>query len=153
MTYLKAFSLIELVTVIAIITIITAISIPVWRAFAPSFKLRQETERIVQELRLAQQKTVTEQITYLVRFNKEAESYEVIRLLPDPENPDNYIPETVESETLDPEIGIDELYNLTEPEIKFTAAGGVVEAGQIELVNNKGDTKLIDVRPSGFINY
>lgn len=149
----RGFTLVELIIVLAIISLLTAVTIPLWRQFAPNFKLSSETEKVVQELRLAQQKTVTEQITYLVRFDKEAESYTVIRLVPDPENPGEYLPETVKTQTLDSEIEIKELYNLGEPEIKFTAAGGVAEAGQIELANRQGKTKLIDVRPSGFINY
>ncbi len=151
--YQRGISLVELLIVIAIIVAVLGVSIPAWRAFAPRFKLNSETERVVEELRLAQQKTVSEQIVYVLEFDKEAESYTLIRFNPDPENPGEYIPETLKTETLDPEIEIKELYDLTEPEIRFTAAGGVAEAGQIELVNQKGDTKLIDVRPSGFINY
>jgi len=149
----KGISLIELLTVIAIIVVLVGISIPAWRAFAPRFKLNKETERIVEELRFAQQRTVSEQIVYALEFDKEAETYTVVRFNPDPDNPGEYILETVKTEALDSVIGINELYNLTDPEIRFTAAGGVVEAGQIELINQNMDTKLIDVRPSGFIDY
>lgn len=149
----KAFSFVEIMVVIFIILLLTAISIPLWRRLAPRLQLNHETEKIVEELRLAQQKTVTEQIVYMLRFDKITESYEVIRFIPDPESPGDYIEEQVRTVTLDPEVEILEIYDLTDSEIEFTAAGGVVEAGRIELANQRGTTKLIDVRPSGFINY
>ena len=148
-----AFTSVELLIVIAVIAILVLIAIPLWRKFAPGYKLSKETERVVQELRLAQQRTVTEQLSYIVRFAVDTEGYEVIRLIPDTGNPGEYIEEFVETETLDPDVGFNALYDLTEPEIQFTSAGGVVDDGQIELINVNGDMTLIDVRPSGFISY
>ncbi len=152
--FFKGFTLIELVIVLAIFSILAGITFFSFRRFAPTYKLSRETEKVVQNLRWAQQKTVTEQITYLVRFDLEGKkNYEIIRLNPDPANPGNYLPETIQTEALDPDIEIKELRDLDNPEIQFTAAGGVVDAGQIDLTNRYGEVKTIDVRPAGFINY
>ena len=152
--FLRGFTLIELLIALAIFSILAAITLFSFRRFAPTYKLSRETEKVVQNLRLAQQKTVTEQIIYLVRFDLAGKrNYEIIRLNPDPENPGGYLPETIQTETLDSDIEIRELRDLSNPEIQFTTAGGVVDAGQIDLANRYDEVKTIDVHPAGFINY
>lgn len=149
----KGFTLIELLAVIAIIAILASIVLVSFRRFAPTYKLGQEAGRIVQDLRLAQQKTVTEQITHLVLFDQDGNRYFLIRLVPDPEQPGEYISETLKTEILDAEIQIQELQDLEEPEIRFTTVGGAADAGKIVLANRYDETKTIDVRPAGFISY
>jgi len=149
----RAFTLIELLAVIAIITISTSIVLVGFRRFAPTYKLGQEAGRIAQDLRLAQQKTITEQITHLILFDQDGNLYFLIRLVPDPESPGEYISEILKTEILDADIQIKELQDLDEPEIRFTTVGGVADAGKIALVNRYDETKTIDVRPAGFISY
>ena len=149
----KGFTLIELLAVIAIIAILASIVLVSFRRFAPTYKLGQEAGRIVQDLRLAQQKTVTEQITHLVLFDQDGNRYFLIRLMPDPELPGEYISEILKTEILDADIQIQELQDLEEPEIRFTTVGGAADAGKIVLANRYDETKTIDVRPAGFISY
>lgn len=154
MFYLKkkgGISLIEIVVIVAVITILVAGAIPAWRRYAPRLKLRQEADKIVDELKLSQQRTVSEQISYAVLFYTDTDSYEVVRFNPDPESPGEYIPETLSVKTLDPEIDLVQLYDFSSPQVRFTAAGGVLDIGQIELANAHGDIRTLDIRPSGFI--
>ncbi len=147
----RGFSLLEIVIVLGIVVVLLAISIPAWRHYALNLKLREAADGVVADLKLAQQRTVSEQIVYTVKFYADTESYSVIRFNPDQENPGSYVPETLSTQKLDAEIDLVQVYEFSIPEVRFTAAGGVVEGGQVELQNRNGEGRVIDVRPSGFI--
>lgn len=147
----RGFSFWEVVIVVGILVVIMVAGIPAWRHYAARYQLDRETDQIVSALRFAHQKTVSEQISYILRFDKSANQYTLLRLNPDPEDPGSYIEETMWTTQVDAPIDLVEIYELTDDQVQFTAAGGVAEAGRIELSNSESDAKIIDVRPSGFI--
>lgn len=147
------YTVIELLTIIAIFSILSGLTLVAWRNYLPRYKLSREVDKIVENLKYAQQKTVTEQISYLISFNQAGNSFTLTRLIPDLSHPGNYISENIQTQYLDPEIRINGIYDLALPQIQFTAAGGVVDSGQIELKNSHNESRTIDIRPAGFINY
>lgn len=53
-------NIIEILIIIAIISIMTAISIPLWRNFAPTAKLNSARSQLISALQQSKQKAITE---------------------------------------------------------------------------------------------
>ena len=148
---LRGISLIELITVIAIILILSSVSLVVWQTHASSLRLTLSTRKIIGDLRQAQAQSVAEQIPYLIRFDKESDTYKYICLIPDPDNPGQTIEEEIRQEDLYSKIQITEINDLDDDQVKFNAAGAPSDTGTIELKNEKEKIKIIEIKPSGYV--
>ncbi|MFH1597640.1 MAG: GspH/FimT family protein [Patescibacteria group bacterium] len=148
MHHLKGFNLPEIAVVIAIICILALIGIPSTRLLLPGYQLTSASRDIASELRYAAQQAVTEQLNYVVKFNTTTNQYSLYRI-PDPEQPD--VEEFIEQKDLPDSVTYQSITNLTDNEVRYNSAGAPSESGQISLINTRDTTKLIDIRPSGYV--
>ena len=128
---------------LGIIALISAISIPYIKQYQPNLKLNADAKLITTDLRLAQQLTITEQITHKVVFLTDSDTYSIIK--------DTEPAKTIKTVSLDPEITFQTITDLTDDEVVFNYYGGVSQSGQINLININSKTKTINVKPSGYI--
>lgn len=140
----SGFTMIEILVVLSIFTLLTTISIPYLSAWYSPIKLRGVQREIVSSLRLTQQNSVTTQKNHLIRFNVPGNSYSLIKK----DGGETVLKTTIlpsgvtfSSITLQPVVN----------EVEFNPAAAPNSTGDINLINNKGETKKIEVTPSGFI--
>lgn len=138
----KGFTAVEILVVLAIISLISLISWPQLVNYQKTTKLKNEVNVLVTNLRLAQQLAVTEQIIYQVKLFSGTGSYQIIN---------SKTGEVVKTITLDPEVTIQQINDLTDDTVQFNAGGGALEAGEVFLTNTKNATSSIQIKPSGYI--
>jgi len=138
----SGFSIAEIVVALTIITIITAISIPVYQSIGPSLTLRSAVRDLASDLRLAQQKSVTEQIIYAVIFDLDDQSYTVVNTVSS---------STLISKSIHTQITIATTTGLTDQTARFTATGAVIESGDIVLEHITGASSTVSIKPSGYV--
>ena len=126
-----------------IIALMATISIPYIRQYQPNLKLNATARDLTSDLRYAQQLTVTEQVVYLVDFDLDNDSYQILK--------SGVATTTVKTVEFDSDISFQQIINLSDNQVIFNFYGGVSEAGQIILVNTNGKTVTINVKPSGYI--
>lgn len=129
---------------IGILTLIVLVGIPVFRAGQQSTKLNGDARALLGDLRLAQQNTVAEQKTYLVKIFSNPDRYEVVRR--------DIGDVVIKARDLSADIRWQNTGGFTNDEIVFTTAGAVVEAGTIVVYNvNSNNTISVGVKPSGYV--
>ena len=126
-----------------IIALMATISIPYIRQYQPNLKLNATARDLTSDLRYAQQLTITEQVAYLVDFDLDDDSYQILK--------SGVATTTVKTVEFDSDISFQQIINLSDNQVIFNFYGGVSEAGQIILVNTNGKTVTINVKPSGYI--
>lgn len=139
----NSFTLIELLVVILVIGIITGISWGAVRALQPSLRLGSVARDLITDLRYAQQLAVSQQVDYGVRFSTATNEYQIIR--------HGTTTEDLLKKSLPDGIDFQEITGFSNNEVIFNPYGAVKETGTISLINTKGKTKTIEVRPSGFV--
>ena len=144
----EGFSLAEILVVLAVVVILLLIGIPTTRMMIPSIELTSTSRQISSELRYAAQLAVTEQVNYLVKFDLVANQYSLYRL-PDPEHPETE--EFVELKELPDSISFQSISGLTDNEVRFNSAGAPSDSGQVVIINTSNNSKIIDIRPSGYV--
>lgn len=145
----SGFTLIELLSVLAIIAIVSIAAIPSWSSFSESAKLRAEGDKIISNLYSAQQGAISEQYNYVVRFNLENNSYKIIKLIADEDDP-LLISEKEEGEYLIAGISLENT-TFGSNELEFIPFGSPSYAGEIKLKNQKGKEFIIQISPAGII--
>ncbi|OGD57134.1 hypothetical protein A2V71_01720 [Candidatus Berkelbacteria bacterium RBG_13_40_8] len=146
----KGITLVETLIVIAIIGIMLGVVTPSLSNYLPGIQLNGTTRTLTSYLREAQEKAITEQNQYVIRFFPTATpvNYQMIRIYYNSEElPEEELIRTVslpskETLTLDPGI--------SDNEIAFSPDGGPSSSGNITLGLN-GAQKIINVSPAGFI--
>lgn len=144
-----AFTIVEVLTVLAILAIISAASIPSWPHFSAAAKLRAEGDKLIENLYGAQQRAVAEQYSHIIRFNPDSDSYKIVKLVLDDNNP------LLITEADAGEFAIEgiDLQSTTfgGGELEFLPFGNPSYGGQIVLKNQKGAELIIEVSPAGII--
>ncbi len=140
---IKAFTLTEVLVVLGIIIVAALISLPFFRASQQSMELKSTARLFVTHLRLAQQRTVGEQTTYLVKLLSIPDRYELIRRT----TSDTIILE----QRLTNGVTWQNQGGFTNNEIIFTTNGAVVQSGTVVLQNTSNQTISIDIKPSGYV--
>jgi type II secretory pathway pseudopilin PulG len=135
--------LIEIMIAIAILIIGSAIFLGTLRSIQPSLRLEGALQDLATDIRFAQQETVTEQVEYGVIFLRDANSYRVVRY--------NEGEECILEKNLSSGIEFYQIIGFTEDTVVFNPYGAVRKSGSVSLINEKGDTVLIEIRPSGFV--
>lgn len=136
------FSVAELVVALGIIVLISLVSLPLLINYQKTTKLRSEARALATNLRLAQQLAVTEQNIYNLKFLSSTDSYQIIN---------SETSEIIKEVELDSEVSINEINGFTNNTIQFTSIGGVIETGNIILINTKNEISTIQIKPSGYV--
>ncbi|MFA6410363.1 MAG: GspH/FimT family pseudopilin [Candidatus Buchananbacteria bacterium] len=139
----NGFTLAELLVVLGIIVLISLITIPLLSRYQKTTKLKSEARVLVTNLRLTQQYAITEQIIYKLKFFPQTKSYELINTKTNT---------TIKNITMDDEITISQISDLTDNSVQFNPTGAALESGTIYLTNTQHSTSTIQVKPSGFID-
>lgn len=142
----KGLTLIELLITISIIGILVGATVPTLSKYIPGISLNGAAKTLVATLREAQEKTITEQKPYLVRFNTSSSPpyYELIRL-------NNTLEELQRKTELNTSETISLADTITNNQIIFSPDGGPSSNGDITLSNGTAN-KIVDVSPAGFIS-
>lgn len=138
------FSLIEVLIVISVIIVLISISIPTINTYQKSLSLNNATTKLIGELRLAQQRAVSEQLKYSLLLDPASNSYSLI-------NED--ASSTIETIELPPDLQLTDLSGFLNNRATFNPIGAVDYEGQFNLQNDTGQNILIQVKSSGYISY
>jgi len=132
----------EILVVISILGILFLISIPVFKSFQPTLQLNGVVRNLVSDLRYTQQLAVTEQFDYCLQFFS-TEKYQIIQCGGTQPVKEIFLPEEIIELIINPA--------LSNNEIRYNPYGAVKESAAITLKNSKDKTKIVEVRPSGFV--
>ena len=137
-------TLIEIIVAIGILVLLVLIAIPAFRAGQQNTKLNGDARALLGDLRLAQQNTVAEQVTYLVKIFSNPDHYQIIRR--------QVGDAVIKDRDLSSNIRWQNTGGFSDDEIVYTTAGAVVESGIILLYNDiSNKTISIEVKPSGYV--
>lgn len=136
------FTLVEIMSVLAIIGIIATIALPTYRNITPILDLNGATRDVASDLRLAQQKAITEQDIYAVQFDILNNDYSLIN---------DTLGETIFTKDIDSDILIQSITGLTDNKARFNATGAAIETGEIIFLNANNATSSIEIKPSGYV--
>lgn len=137
------FTLIETSVVILIIGIIVVISWASIQQLQPSLRLRSSARDLTTDCRYAQQKAITEQVNYGIAFSSTTNSYRVLRY--------GTTTQQVFEKFFSQGISFQQISGFENNEAIFNPYGAVKESGNISLINQKGEIKNIQIKPSGFV--
>jgi prepilin-type N-terminal cleavage/methylation domain-containing protein len=141
----KGFTLIEISVVIGIIVLMALVSIPYFRDYQSHTKLKTDALTLISNLRLAQQYTVSEQNTYLIKLISNATpKYQLIKRVGESDT-------LIEEKNLNQGINWQNTGGFSNNEIIFTSTGAVLQAGDIILIDDLGKTFTVEVKPSGYV--
>lgn len=140
----RGFSLLEVLAAIGIVIVISLFSLPAIRGSQKSSNLRTEARNLLTSLRLAQQRTLAEQTTYLVQLTTTSpQGWRTIRR--------SATDTTIEQHTLTSDVSWQSTGGFTDNEIIFNTTGAVNQAGTITLLNSANQTMTVNVKPSGYV--
>lgn len=139
----KGFSLVEIIAILAILAVVLVIEAPNIKNYSGNLLLRGTAQDLASDLREAQQHTVTEQTIHSIALDINSNSYNLIRE-----------PTTIIKTKILPSgttFGL--ISNFTDNKISFNVVGAVTESGIITInSNNNGNSKTINIHPSGYID-
>ncbi len=133
------YSLMEILTVIGIIMILAIIFVPFLQQYSPTLKLKGEAKNLASDLRYAQQLTLTEQVSHLIKFFPAEKKYQVKKEGEEP----------IKEVFLQSPVTFEEI-TFTDNQVSFNASGASSEAGQIVLTNQEKNI-TVEVKSSGYI--
>ena len=135
--------MVEILVVVAVAAILMTVTVLLLSSYLPGAQLTGSTRTLTSDLREAQEKAVTEQDQYLIRFiqTENPPIYQMIKIHEGAEEQirEEQLPTNI-SLTLEPVV----------TQIVFSPDGGPSTPLNVILSIN-GSTKIIDVSPAGFI--
>ena len=136
----------EMLIVIAIIGILAAVMAPSLSDYMPGVQLNGSARVLSGNLRETQEKAVTEQQKYLIRFfpNESPAYYQTITIV------GNEPEVVIKKVNLPTSVAITIGTGIIDNQISFSPDGGPSSSGDITLSIN-GSQKVINVSPAGFI--
>jgi len=139
----KGFTLIEIMVAVGIVMILSAISWAAIVSYQPAMVLSATARDLLSDLRLAQQYAVSEQVNYGIFVSTTTMQYRLDKFAT--------TTQTIFLKNLPSGIIFCQTTNLVNRYVEFNPYGSVVSSGLICLSNPKGQTKDIDIKPSGFV--
>lgn len=139
----RGFTLMEIMVAIGILLIVSGISWASFVKYQPSLALTAASRGLTTDLRLSQQLSITEQINHGIFFNISANEYQL----------EKFDTETVvlSVKKLPTNVVFCEITGLPDNHAIFNPYGSVLYSGSVCLANNRGQSKIIDIKPSGFV--
>lgn len=140
----SGFTIFEVLVAAGIFILVMLASLPAIRTAQINSNLKREALSLLNDLRLAQQLTLGQQTTHLIKiFNTSPNKYQlIIRSGTDT---------VIKEHTLNNNVSWQNLGGFTNNEIIFTISGSVVEAGTIILQNTNNLTSNVEIKPSGYV--
>jgi Tfp pilus assembly protein FimT len=138
------FSIIEILTIIGIIVLLAAIALPYFASSNQHTKLKGDAQALVSDFRLAQQRTIGEQTTYLIKLYSSPQKYLLIKRSGGTDT-------VIKERSLSAGIVWQNLGGFTDNEVVFTTTGAVVQAGTITLSSPDGQQSTVEIKPSGYV--
>lgn len=135
--------LIDLLVSAGIIALLATISIPYLKKYQPNLELNGAARALVADLRYAQQLAITEQKIHIVNFYPENNQYQIQKI--------DVATTTIKTVTLEPEIIIKQILDLTGNKAIFNFYGGVSQSGHIILTNANNVDATINIKASGYV--
>lgn len=141
----KAVTVIEMIVVISIIGILVGTTVPILSHYLPGIQLNGSARILSSNLREAQERAITEQKQYLIRFLPDTipPSYKLIRI-------NNSVEEEIRTNSFASGTSLTLEDTISSNQIVFSADGGPSSSGDITISLN-GVDKIINVSPAGFI--
>ena len=143
--YYNGFTLIEILVVISIISIVIGIFFGGLKMLQPSMRLSATVSDLTTDLHYIQQQAVSEQFNYGISFFIETNEYQILKYIT------STTTQEISTKSLAQGIGFQAIQDFTDNIVVFNPYGSVKEAGSVSLINTKGEIKIINIRPSGFI--
>jgi len=138
----KGFTLFEIIVVFGLIALISTVSAVYLRAYQSKSILDSSARDVLSNLRLASELASTTQIIHSVHFDLQNSNYRITN---------TSTPNTIiKSTTLDPSISIAST-TLTDQTAQFNILGAATVSGTITLTDKNNTQKIIDLRPSGYV--
>lgn len=138
------FTVFEVMVVVGIFLIVILASWPSISTSQQGSLLRRETRTLLNDLRLAQQLTVGQQTTNLIKLiDSSPDKYQLISRT----ETDTIIKEHL----LNSKVSWQNMGGFTNNEIVFTLSGAAIQAGTIILQNTNGLTNDLEIKPSGYV--
>ncbi|MFH0987298.1 MAG: GspH/FimT family protein [Patescibacteria group bacterium] len=141
----QGFTLIEILIVISIIVILGGVGLESLRSIQPSLELNSVSRDLITDIRYAQELAVAEQTVHGMCFFISENKYNVVRY--------GTVEETIIEKNLPSAISFQEINGFSGDCLKFNPYGSVWESGNVILINSKGETKNIEIKPSGFSKF
>ena len=140
---MKGFTLIEIIVAIGIIVVLSSVSWVGFKNYQPNLALSAISRDITTDLRLSQQLSITQQINHGIFFNTSTNEYQLEKF--------GTTTEVLLLKQLPTNIIFCEITGLSGSKAVFNPYGSVAYSGSVCLSNSKGQTKIIDIKPSGFV--
>lgn len=133
----------NLIVAIGITALMAAISMPLFKNYQSNLELNTAAKDIAASLRYAQQQTITEQNTHFVVFDDVLDSFTLFRY--------DGATTTIKIMSLPAGVSFSEISGFTENTVMFNPYGAVLEPGAVKLENADSKTKIINIKPSGYV--
>ncbi len=138
-------SLLEILTTVAIVILLSLLAIPYFNSSNQHTRLKGDAEALTSDLRLAQQRTIGEQVTYLVKlFDTTPPKYQLLKR-------QNGTDTLIKERALSTGIRWQSLGTFTNHEVVFTPTGAVSESSAIVLASSDNAQASVEVKPSGYV--
>lgn len=143
----RGFTMVELVVVVGMIVLLGAFLTPTYQLLLSQFQLSATVEQVAEQVRLAQQKTVTEQQIYGLTFTAGASTIPTFLY-----NPGNGNKTTQSTFTLPAYISIYQVNFNGNNDVRFSTSGAPNVSGNLVLRDTiRLKNRTIEIRPSGTV--
>ncbi|HSI20606.1 MAG TPA: type II secretion system protein [Verrucomicrobiae bacterium] len=143
----RAFTLIELLVTVGILTLIAAFVTPTYQLVLSQLQLNSAVQEVAEHIRLAQQKTVSEQNIYGITFTAGSGSVPLFLY-----NPADGTKTTQSTISLPAYITVNTVSFSGNSDIRFTTSGAPNYSGSLTIRDSvRSKSRTIEIRPSGTV--
>lgn len=141
----KGFTLVEALVTVLILTLLAAFTAPTYQLILSQLQLNSAVEEVTDLIRLAAQKTVSEQQVYGVTLNGGSTNVPLFQII-------GVTQTTVQTLTLPANMRIDDVSFGGAQDIRFTTAGSPSVSGSFTVTDTvRNRSRVVEIRPSGNI--
>ncbi|SRR6056297_84744 len=135
--------LLNLLVAVLVIILTVTVSLPYIRDYRVNSRLSAEARELINNLRYAQQLSVTQQVVHGVKLDSENDFYEVLKT--------GASTSTLKTVFLSENSSFKKIEDFSNNLVKFNFYGGAEEAGEIILENINNKEIILEIKPSGYV--